>query len=118
MTKEYAIECVQSFIDTFEICKENHEPIETSINGEDVIAFKMAIEALQQEPKETEYWDNKRVRGCDLCGKEMKEGDEVYTTNSGYVYCCLECLAYGSFSYKKVKLTDELVSECYTGWDE
>ena len=55
MTRECAIECVQSFIDTFEICKENHEPIETSINGEDVIAFKMAIEALEQEPK-TGHW--------------------------------------------------------------
>lgn len=47
MTREYAIECVQSFIDTFEICKENHEPIETSINGEDVEAFKMTIKALE-----------------------------------------------------------------------
>lgn len=70
MTREYAIECVQSFIDTFEICKENHEPIETSINGEDVIAFKMAIKALEL----IKYIEQRYEEECDERRKQYADG--------------------------------------------
>lgn len=66
-----------------------------------------------------EYYDNKRTRSCDLCGKEMKEWDEVYKTTGGYVYCSAKCLADACCEYEKVRLTDAIIGDLdFGGWDE
>lgn len=66
-----------------------------------------------------EYYDNKRTRSCDLCGKEMKEWDEVYKTTGGYVYCSIKCLADACCEYEKVRLTDAIIGDLdFGGWDE
>jgi rubrerythrin len=53
MTNEEAKGRLESFIDTFNICKEHDNSlVAVSISKEDVQAFKQAIKALEQQPCE------------------------------------------------------------------
>ena len=52
MTNEKAKECIDAIIGTWEICQNQKYPsaVDVEIDAEDIVALKMAITALEQEP--------------------------------------------------------------------
>ena len=54
MTNEKAKECIDAIIGTWEICQNQKylSAVDVEIDAEDIVALKMAIEALEQQPCE------------------------------------------------------------------
>lgn len=106
--------CVFFEVNGERIAERKYNSIDELIEKE---LYRLDFDDLTIPPDE--YWDNKRTRSCDLCGKEMKEWDKVYKTTGGYVYCSIECLADACCEYEKVRLTDAIIGDLdFGGWDE
>jgi len=91
--REDAIDIIQSILDKYE--EDECLATEITIGDEDIKAFKMAMKALEQEPKTGHWIDSSNGWMCSECNK-----DNTFDTNY-----CPNCGAKMEKTYKSGKMT-------------